>query len=191
MIGALNGACFGGGLELACNLDLLVAGESVKLGYPEVLRGVGAFALSPASRLTPIVALQGGIARLSRIVGHRLASEMLLLGRAVGAREARDRFGLVNVVVADDEVQDVALSLASAICSASPDAVQATKLALEDAWRSGCGGVERSTSRVTEHPISQRVTSGANIKEGLAAFAERRQPRWTNPTPIAPVKSKL
>ena len=162
---------------MAVNLDLLVAGESVKLGYPEVLRGV--------------VAAQGGIPRLVRIVGHRLASELLLLGRAVGAREARDRFGLVNVVVNDSEVQDVALEIASAICSASPDAVQATKLALEDAWRSGCAGVERSTTRASEHPISQRVYSGSNIREGLAAFAERRAPRWTNPTPITPVKSKL
>ena len=123
-----------------------------------------------------------------RIVGHRLASELLLLGRAVSAREARDRFGLVNVVVADSEVQDVSLALATAICSASPDAVMATKLALEDAWRSGCAGVERSTTRVSEHPISQRVYTGANIREGLAAFAERRAPRWKNPEPI---KAKL
>ena len=71
------------------------------------------------------------------------------------------------------QVQNIALSLAEAICSASPDAVMATKLALEDAWRSGCAGVERSTTRVSDNPISQRVYTGQNIREGLAAFAER------------------
>lgn len=126
--------------------------------------------------------------RLVRICGQRLASELLLTGRAISAIEARDRFHLVNTVVPDGDVQSAALTLAAAICSASPDAVQATKLALEDAWRSGCAGVERSTMRASEHPVSQRVYTGSNIREGLAAFAERRAPRWTNPVSI---KAKL
>jgi enoyl-CoA hydratase/carnithine racemase len=79
MIAAVNGGAFGGGTEILMNCDLVIAAEDAVLATPEVKRGV--------------VALMGVIPRLSRVAGHQLASEMLLLGRNLTAQEAA-RFGL-------------------------------------------------------------------------------------------------
>ena len=79
IIAAVNGGAFGGGVEMIVNCDLVIAAEDAILATPEVKRGV--------------VAIMGAIPRLSRLAGHQLASEMLLLGRNLTAHEAA-RFGL-------------------------------------------------------------------------------------------------
>lgn len=79
IIAAVNGGAFGGGVEMIVNCDLVIAADDATLATPEVKRGV--------------VAVMGAIPRISRIAGHQLASEMLLLGRNLTAQEAA-HFGL-------------------------------------------------------------------------------------------------
>jgi enoyl-CoA hydratase/carnithine racemase len=85
---------------------------------------------------------------------------------------------------ADKEVLSTALSLAQTICSGSPDSVRATKAALED-FRRGCGGVEKSFLRSNAIQVTVAVYDGPNFNEGLAAFNEKRQPRWRDPVRLA------
>ena len=99
-IAAVTGYCVAGGLELALWCDLRVAGESAVFGCFERRWGV------------PLV--DGGTQRLPRVVGLGRALEMILLGRAVGAREALGH-GLVNAVVADDRAVSTALEWAELI----------------------------------------------------------------------------
>ena len=85
IIAAVDGYAMGGGTELALNCDLVIATSRSNFGLPEVARGV--------------VAAMGGIARISQVAGHQKAAEMLLVGEAVPAQEAKERFGFVNCVV--------------------------------------------------------------------------------------------
>ncbi|KAJ7754487.1 enoyl-CoA hydratase/carnithine racemase [Mycena metata] len=169
-IAAVNGSSFGGGTELILNCDLVVASKDASFGLPEVKRGV--------------IAIQGGIPRLSRIAGHQLASEMLLLGKPVTADDARNRFGFVNVVVPTSDVLSAALDLASQIVANSPDSVQSTKKALLLAQKHSN---EETVSAHVRGPETLGNLYGDNIKEGLRAFNEKRTPVWQN----AGTRSKL
>ncbi|KAJ7792397.1 enoyl-CoA hydratase/carnithine racemase [Mycena olivaceomarginata] len=158
-IAAVNGHSFGGGTELVLNCDLVVASKDANFGLPEVKRGV--------------VAIQGGIPRLARIAGHQLASEMLLLGKTITADDARNRFGFPPT-----DVLPTALDLASQIIANSPDSVQSTKKGLLLTYK------HNNESMVWEHvrtPESAGYMLGDNIKEGLRAFNEKRNPVWQNP----------
>ncbi|MHB8263572.1 MAG: enoyl-CoA hydratase/isomerase family protein [Acidimicrobiales bacterium] len=97
VIAAITGFALGGGLELALACDMRLAGESAKMGLPEI--GLG------------ILPGGGGTQRLPRLIGSSRAKEMVLSGRHVGAREALE-IGLVNKIVPDGEVLDAAMSMA-------------------------------------------------------------------------------
>ncbi|TFK21277.1 ClpP/crotonase [Coprinopsis marcescibilis] len=167
-IAAVAGGAYGGGLEMVLNCDYVIASEDAKFALPEVKRGV--------------IAIQGGIPRLSQIAGHQLASELLLLGKTISADEAHRRFGFVNQVVpGSDSVLRAAAAVAEQMNLNSPDAVQATKRALVLAQEFG------HSEMLTNHvwgPESKRTYRGENIKEGLRAFAEKRTPRWTSPAKL-------
>ncbi|KAI0803158.1 enoyl-CoA hydratase/carnithine racemase [Irpex lacteus] len=167
IIAAVNGGAFGGGVEMIVNCDLVVVAEDATLATPEVKRGV--------------VAIMGAIPRLSRIVGHQLASEMLLLGRNLTAQEAA-RFGFVNKVVPKAEVLPTAIEWAKQLCQNSPDAVQSTKKALVLAQQ--LSDVEDVVVAHTRSKEALQVYAGENIKNGLKAFAEKRKPIWTNPSKL-------
>ncbi|KAF7316389.1 hypothetical protein MIND_00157700 [Mycena indigotica] len=154
-IAAVNGSSYGGGTEFVVNCDLVVASQDATFVLPEVKRGV--------------VAVQGAIPRLSRIVGHQLASEMLLLGEPIKADDARNRFGFVNIVVPPTEVVQTALALAEKITSNSPDSVQSTKVGLTLAQNHGAEVTVLLHSRSAEH---RGQMMGDNVKEGLRAFSE-------------------
>src|SRR2546426_514655 len=119
-IAAISGFCLAGGLELALWCDLRIAAEGSTFGYPERRWGV------------PLI--DGGTQRLPRVVGLGRALDMILLGRAVGAREALG-FGLVNAVVPDDRALATALEWAELI-AAFP---QETMLADREAAIRGLG----------------------------------------------------
>lgn len=168
MIAAVNGGAYGGGMEMLLNCDIIIADENAVFAMPEVKRGV--------------VAALGGMPRLSRVAGHQLASEMLLLGRSVTATEARDRFRFVNEVVPLSSLLDTAISYAKRIIENSPDAVQSTKHALVSSLQEG--GVDEAFIKHAWSSESKRVYLGTNIKEGLKAFTEKRKPVWTNPAKL-------
>jgi enoyl-CoA hydratase/carnithine racemase len=111
VIGAINGFAMGGGCGLALAPDLVVAAESAKLGYPEAKRGA----------VAAIV-----MANLVRQVGRKAAFELVAVGEAITAQQAK-ALGMVNHVVPDAELMPHALALAAQIAGVNPDAMAATK----------------------------------------------------------------
>ncbi len=122
VIAAIKGYALGGGCELAIACDLRCAGESAKLGQPEVKLG--------------IIPAAGGTYRLPRLVGLGRARELVYTGRMVDAEEAL-RIGLVNRVVPDAEVVDAALAMAGEIAKNGRLAVRGAKRALNALSRPG------------------------------------------------------
>lgn len=167
-IAAVNGGAHGGGMEVVLNCDLVVASQEALFTLPEVKRGVVAFA--------------GGIPRVARVAGHQLASEMLLMGSTITAPDAYSRFHFVNKVVPKEDVLAEALKMAERIVACSPDAVQSTKSALLLSQQTG--SVAQAFTDHINSAVSDRVFKGENIKEGLKAFTEKRQPRWTPPAKL-------
>ncbi|KAH9176869.1 enoyl-CoA hydratase/carnithine racemase [Lactarius sanguifluus] len=168
IIAAVNGIAFGGGMEIVLNCDIVIASDNATFALPEVKRGV--------------VAAQGGIPRIKAVVGHQLASEMLLLGRTVGAKEAHERFGFVNTVVPKAQLLQTAIEWAGRITQNSPDAVQCTKRGLIEAGKHG--DVEQATLAHMQSPESTRTYHGENIREGLNAFRDKRKAIWANPAKL-------
>ncbi|GAB93983.1 enoyl-CoA hydratase-related protein [Gordonia rhizosphera] len=116
-VAAVTGYALGGGLELALGADRRIVGDNAKLGVPEVLLG-----LIPGG---------GGTQRLARLVGPAKAKEMIFTGRFVGAQEAL-AIGLVDEVVAPDEVYNAALSWAGQFANAASVALAAAKQAVDE-----------------------------------------------------------
>ncbi|KAI9678252.1 MAG: hypothetical protein M1817_006197 [Caeruleum heppii] len=161
IIAAVNGICFGGGFEMVINLDLVVAAATATFALPEVKRGV--------------VAIAGALPRLVRTVGRQRAMELALTGRVMSAGEARD-WGVVNRVVGEGhDVVVTAVELAKEIASNSPDAVVVSREGIKLGWE-GVGAEEGS--RLLMENWWGRLQEGQNIKEGVRAFVEKRQPKW-------------
>jgi len=158
-IAAVNGYALGGGCELAMACDLRIASERASFGLPEVTLGV--------------VPGFGGTQRLPRLVGPAKAAELALIGELVDATEAR-RIGLVNQVVAPEELLPASLRMANLIASRGPIAVRLAKKALlaglEVDLQNGC----RLETELLAHCFAT-----ADQKEGMQAFLEKRKPRFT------------
>jgi enoyl-CoA hydratase len=150
VIAALNGSALGGGFELALACDLVVAGQDVRLGMPEVKRGLYA---------------AGGGTTLSARIPLALALEMGLTGDPITASRAQE-IGLVNRVVPADRVLPEAIALAERIAANGPLGVAITKKLMRE-------------RRWGEPDETAAVFRSADAMEGARAFAERRTPVWT------------
>jgi enoyl-CoA hydratase/carnithine racemase len=117
VVAAVTGYALGGGLELALCADFRVAGESARLGQPEILLGV--------------IPGAGGTQRLPRLVGPARAKDMIFTGRFVGAAEAA-RIGLVDEVVPDEQVYEAAHTMAARYANGPALALAAAKRAVDD-----------------------------------------------------------
>ena len=159
IIAAVRGFALGGGFELAMLCDLLVAGDDAVFGQPEIKLGV-----MPGA---------GGTQRLTRAIGRARAMELILTGRTIDAREA-DRLGLVSLFVPAEETLDRALELAGRIAAMPPLAIRAAKASVNAA-------AERPLSEglAAEQAAFFGLFATADQKEGMAAFVEKRSPRWT------------
>ncbi len=159
VIAAVRGFALGGGCELALQCDVLVAGDDATFGQPEIKLGV--------------IPGAGGTQRLPRAIGRARAMELILTGRSIDAREA-DRLGMVSLLVPAEETLDRALELAGRIAAQPPLAVRAAKAAVNDAQERPLGeGLRR------ERQAFVALFSTDDQKEGMAAFAQKRPPRWT------------
>ncbi len=159
VIAAINGLALGGGLELALACDLRLAGESAKLGAPEVTLG-----LIPA---------YGGTQRLPRLVGVAKAKELIFTGAMISAAEAL-RIGLVNRTVPAGQELRAARDLAHTIAQRAPKAVRAAKRSIVEGFELPLAkGLENET-RLFE----AEVLGSEDLGEGLAAFVERRPPKF-------------
>jgi enoyl-CoA hydratase len=157
-IAAINGWALGGGLEFALACDLRVAAEHAKLGLPET--GLG------------IIPGAGGTQRLPRIVGLGHAKEMVLCGTIHDAESARS-IGLVNRVVPGDELLATVRELADRIRKRAPIAVQLGKLAVN-----ASGSLPADVGAQLEIVAQSVLNSTADMKEGMTAFLEKRDPDY-------------
>jgi len=158
VIAAVNGFALGGGCELALTCDIIIAGESAKFGQPEVKIG--------------IIPGGGGTQRFTRAVGKYKAMRYVLTGDLFSAREAFD-MGLVSEIAPDAEVEKRALQMAQQIADLSP-------LAIQQAKESVLRGLDASldTGLALETKAIQILFSSQDQKEGMAAFIEKRKPRF-------------
>jgi methylglutaconyl-CoA hydratase len=115
----------------------------------------------------------GGTQRLPRAVGAALAKEMVFTGRALGAEEAA-RAGLVLRVVDEGGAYSAALELAAAVAASGPLAVRAAKAAVEE----GADAPDMAAALARETRAYEKVLFSADRLEGLAAWREKRAPRW-------------
>lgn len=157
-IAALNGLAFGGGLELACCCDLIVADEAARLCLPEVKLG-----LIPGS---------GGPVRVIRRIGETRAREMMLLADSIDTRTALE-WGLINRIAAKGEALAGALALVARLEGRSPSALHLCKQAMELAFNQGDD--DAITSSLA---LSDIAFSSPDAREGLRAFLAKETPRF-------------
>ncbi|MDR8018394.1 enoyl-CoA hydratase-related protein [Nesterenkonia aerolata] len=158
VIAGVSGYALGGGCELAMMADVLITGEGAKFGQPEINLGV--------------IPGMGGSQRLTRSVGKAKAMDMILTGRHIGAAEA-ERIGLVSRVVADEELEDTAATVAAEIAAKSKPAAQMAKEVVAAAFETPL-----QHGLVHERRVFHSLFATADQKEGMSAFSEKRSPQW-------------
>ncbi|HVM79220.1 MAG TPA: enoyl-CoA hydratase [Stellaceae bacterium] len=160
IVAAVAGFALGGGCEIAMMCDTIVAAETAKFGQPEINLGV-----IPGS---------GGTQRLTRFVGKAKAMDMVLTGRMMDAAEA-ERSGLVSRVVPAERLLEEALAVAAKIAEMSRPAVLMAKEAVNRAYETTLlEGVR------FERRVFHSLFATEDQKEGMAAFIEKRKPRFKN-----------
>lgn len=158
VIAAVNGFALGGGLELAMNADIILAGRSARFGQPEVKVGI-----MPGA---------GGSQRLTRAVGKFQAMYLCLTGELLNAEDAYSH-GLVSKIVDDDAVMPEALALAEHIAAMPPIAIAQIKEVIIQ------GADASLTAALTmERKAVQILFASRDKQEGMEAFLEKRKPNF-------------
>lgn len=162
VIAAVNGLAIGGGLELAIACDLIVCADHAYFALPEVPLG--------------IVPDSGGLQRVPKRLPYNVAMEMLLLGRRMEVDEAM-HYGMINRVVPADQLMPTAREWADTIAAGAPLAVQAIKEILRET-ESMSVKETFAYMREAEFENFPKVLQSEDAKEGVAAFAEKRQAQF-------------
>ncbi|WP_409047565.1 enoyl-CoA hydratase-related protein [Microbacterium sp. HA-8] len=157
-IAAVAGYALGGGCELAMMCDIILAADSARFGQPEITLGV--------------IPGMGGTQRLVRAIGPYKAADLVLTGRMIGADEA-ERAGLVSRVVPADELRDAAAETAARIAEKSLPALYAATAALDAALETPL-----AQGLAFEKQAFGALFATDDQKEGMAAFREKRAPRF-------------
>jgi enoyl-CoA hydratase len=157
-IGAINGFALGGGCEYAMACDLRIASEKAKFGQPEVNLGV-----------TPGFA---GTQRLPRLVGLARAKELLITGDMITAEVALS-WGLINSVVAPENLMDEAKSLAQKILSKGPVSIKMVKACINRGMQ-----VDIDTAAAIEADAFGLCFASGETREGMTAFLEKREAKF-------------
>jgi enoyl-CoA hydratase len=160
-IAAINGACLGGGLELAMACHIRIASDRAKIGQPEINLG--------------IIPGFGGTQRLSRLVGCAKAYELILTGEMILAPEAKN-IGLVNKVVPETDVLKEAIGIAKRIAHlhGTPSIIAAMK-SIREGYK-----ISLEEGLKLEAKLFGELCETYDAKEGLRAFIEKRQPKFQN-----------
>ncbi len=163
VVAAIDGACLGGGLELALACDIRIAGSASVLGLPEATIG--------------LIAGGGAIHRLERAVGQTWARDLLLTGRRLTATEALAA-GVVSRVADTGRAREVAWDLARSLAAGPTQAIAATKRLLlqapHDGFAAGLAAERVAWVEVRQAPAAQ---------EGLDAFTQKRAPDFRRHRP--------
>ncbi len=158
VIAAVAGYALGGGCELALMCDIIIAADTAKFGQPEIKLG--------------IIPGAGGTQRLPRAVGKAKAMDMVLSARMMDATEA-ERAGLVSRVVPADKLLEEALAAAAQIAEFSLPSVMMAKEAVNRAFESPL-----SEGVLFERRLFHALFATEDQKEGMAAFLEKRKPKF-------------
>ena len=160
LIAAVAGVALGGGCELAMMCDFILAADTARFGQPEIKLGV-----MPG---------MGGSQRLTRAIGKAKAMEMCLTGRMMDAAEA-ERAGLVARIVPAADLLAESMATASTIAGMSLPAAMAVKEAVLRADQ-----ISLAEGVLFERRSMHALFAGADQKEGMAAFLEKRQPSFSH-----------
>lgn len=164
VIAAVNGFAMGGGFEAALACDIIVAAEHATFALTEPRVG--------------LAALGGGIQRLVEELGPKRAHALLLTGRKISAQEAK-AMGFIAEVVSAADLLATAARWADEIMQCSPASIIATKAVA----RSLDGSSVRSSIKdMMDLPEVRKLLTGPDAREGPRAFAEKRAPRWADPS---------
>ncbi len=158
VIAAVNGLALGGGFEIALACDIIVAAEGASFGLPEPKVG--------------LAALAGGMQRLPRHIPPKIAMGMMLTGKSIAAQQAH-QLGIVNEVVALDQLQAAAQRWADEIVACSPTSVRASK---QVAMLSQGMPLEESMHK--SYSELGKLFASEDMMEGVMAFAQKRKPEW-------------
>ena len=160
VIAAVAGFALGGGCELAMMCDFIIAADNAKFGQPEIKLG--------------IIPGIGGTQRLTRAVGKAKAMDLILTGRMMDAAEA-ERSGLVARVVPAASLMEEAIKVAETIAAMSQPSLLAAKEAVNRSFETSLAEGVRFERRVFHALFATK-----DRKEGMAAFIEKRPPRFMN-----------
>src|SRR5437016_12267059 len=156
-VAAVHGAAVAGGAGIMSACDFVVAAEKTKIGYPEVRRGLVAGLV---------------MTFLRRQVGERNMRELLFSTELIDAARAKE-IGLVNRVVAPDDVMSEAQKFAASALQGAPGALAQTKRLVEELW---WHSVKEDVDLALKYHMQARESNEA--REGIAAFNEKRKPKW-------------
>ena len=159
VIGAINGAAYGGGCELTLCCDFAYAAETARFALTEATLGI-----MPGA---------GGTQTLPRAVGERRAKEIILTGRPFSAADGL-AWGMLNGVCAPGELQATVLAVATTIAANAPLATRQIKHAIHYGLQ-----MDAHTGGMFEIEAYNRLVPTADRREGVAAFNEKRRPRFT------------
>src|SRR5213083_1868813 len=156
-IAAVHGAAVAGGAGIMSACDFVIAAEGTKIGYPEVRRGLVAGLV---------------MTFLRRQVGERNMREFLLGSELIDANRAKE-IGLVNRVVARNDLINEAQKVADSVLQGAPGALAQTKRLIDELW---WRSVKDDVDLALKYHLQARESSEA--REGIAAFNEKRKPKW-------------
>jgi methylglutaconyl-CoA hydratase len=156
-IAAVHGAAVAGGAGIMSACDFVIAAEGTKIGYPEVRRGLVAGLV---------------MTFLRRQVGERNMRELLLGSELIDAQWAKE-IGLVNRVIAQNDLINEAQKVANSALQGAPGALAQTKRLIDELW---WRGVKEDVDRALDYHLQARESEEA--REGIAAFNEKRKPKW-------------
>ena len=159
-VAAINGACVGGGLELAVTCDLRIAAAGAKLGMPPVKLG--------------LVYSHTGLRKFIDTVGLARTKELFLTGRNFEAERAAE-IGLVNDVVAAERLEEISVALAAEIAANAPLSMRGNKSAIDLLAASPVLSEQQEAGLIA---LRESCFSSADFREGIEAFAEKRKPEW-------------
>ncbi len=159
-VAQVQGAALGGGCEVALYADMVIASEKAKFGQPEIMVGV----------FPPVAALV-----MPRILGRKKALELCLTGDVIKGKEAKE-LGLVNHLVAPEELEATTRELVKKLTNLSPLVLKLTK----KACLQGIAGEQEEAFKEIERIYLDELMVTADAEEGLRAFLDKRKPEWKN-----------
>jgi enoyl-CoA hydratase len=158
VIAAMNGYALGGGLEVAMSCDLRIASENARMGQTEINIG--------------LIPGWGGTQRLTRLVGRTKAKELVFTGKMIDAKTA-EQLGIVNMVVPADKFRETVRQFASELAAKAPVALRVAKALINKG-----ADISLDSALALEREGFGVVASSEDLKEGVAAFIEKRKPTF-------------